>query len=84
MKKRLLILRDPKTRLTVHSEYLEISAGTQHYIVAYRHIEAIYLNKANKIPVGTCYAISARVPFYLTDHNGYIVAQLKEVDDAQI
>ena len=82
MKKRLLILRDPNTKITIHREYLEITAGTQHYIVAYRHIEAIYLNKANKIPVGICYTISTHVPFYLIDQNGYIIAQLKGIDNA--
>jgi len=84
VKKRHLILRDPKTRLTIHTDYLEISNPANSYVVAFRHIGAVYLNKAIPLTIGACYAICRRVPLWLIDQNGYIVARVAEVSDAEV
>ena len=84
MKKRRLIFRDPKTRLIVHSDYLHIVHPLNSYIVAFRHIGAIYLNKAIKIDISSCYAICRHTPLWIIDQNGYIVAKVTEVSDAEV
>jgi hypothetical protein len=84
VKKRQLILRNPKTRLTLHTDYLEISNPINRYAVAFRHIGAIYLNKAIRVEIGTCYAICRRVPLWIIDQDGYIIARVAEVKDAAV
>jgi len=84
MRKRVLILRDSRTKISAHSEYIEIKNILSSYIVSFRHIEAIYINKAIFIDIATCYFISTKVPLFLIDQNGYILAELKRVDDEKV
>jgi hypothetical protein len=48
------------------------------------HLKAIYLNKSIDIDISTCYELSQKVPFFIIDQNGYILATLKEVDDEEV
>ena len=85
MKKRILILRDPKTKITPHTDYIEITNITNRYIVSYRHVSAIYLNKAIKLDMSACYTLYTHIPkLYITDQNGYILAKLAGVDDEKV
>ncbi len=84
MKKRTLILRDPKTRLTLHEAHLEIHTPVASYRVAFVHLARVYLNKSLDVTIGTCYALSQKAELYLIDHEGYILAKLTEVDDAAV
>jgi len=84
LKKQILILKQSATGLIVHQEHMEIITPKESYIVAYRHIDAIYLNKAIRVDIGTCYALSQKVALYLIDHNGYLLAELKEVTDETV
>jgi hypothetical protein len=82
--KRVLILRDSKTAITIHSDYIEIKNFINSYVVAFRHIERIYLNKAIDIDISSCYAISQKVPLFIIDEDGYILAELKRVRDEEV
>ncbi len=84
MRKRTLILRDPMIKLRMHEEYLEIISPTNSYSVAFIHIERIYLNKSLDIPIGVCYALSQKVDLILIDHDGYLLATITEINNAQI
>lgn len=79
MKKRLLILKESSTKLTVHSDYIEIVTPEHSYVVAFCHLGALYLNKAIKIDIGTCYSLSRRVPLFLIDRHGRLLAELKGI-----
>ncbi len=81
MKKRVLILRDSETKVTVEEEYIQISTIANSYIVSFAHLGALYLNKAIDLPIGACYAISQKVPFFVIDEHGYILAELRESDE---
>lgn len=77
--RRTVIVKESQVKLMVHQEYIELKSPTQSRIIAFRHIEALYLNKAIKIPIGHCYQIMEKVPFFLIDEHGYILAQFVEV-----
>jgi hypothetical protein len=84
MIKQLLILKDSHTKITTHSTYMEIKSFKDSYIVSYMHLKAIYLNKSIDIDISTCYELSQKVPLFIIDQNGYILATLKEVDDEEV
>ncbi len=84
MKKQILILKQNNTKITVHKEYMEIRTPQKSYIVSFLHLEAIYLNKTIDINIGACYAISKKIPLFITDHNGYIIANLRSTKDEEV
>ncbi len=84
MKKQILILKDNNTKITVYEKYMLIKTIQESYVVAFLHLGAIYLNKTIDVDIGTCYAISKKIPFFLTDHNGYIIAKLEGAKDEEI
>lgn len=77
--RRPLIIKDSQTAITIHNEYIELKHPKQNSIIAFCHIESIYLNKAIDVSIGECYKIMQKVPFFLIDENGYILAQFVEV-----
>lgn len=82
MRKRILILRDHRTKLRYHDEFIEVSSLLSSYRVAFIHLERIYLNKSIEVDIATCYAISQKVPLVLIDHNGYLLAEIKGIENA--
>ncbi len=81
---RILILRDPATRIEVHTEHLRIKTPLHNYAVAYRHIETIYLNKAIPVTLSQGYTLCTHVKLYLVDHHGYILAKLEKAGDETV
>jgi len=79
---KVLILRDPSTRLTIFKEYMVIKNILNDYIISFSHIETIYLSKSISIDIATCYKLSQKVPLFIIDHDGYILAELKRFKDA--
>ena len=84
MKKQILILRQSSTKIIIRSDHMEVITLGRSYVVAYRHLDAVYLNKAIRVDIGTCYALSRKVPLFLIDHNGYLLAELREVTDEKV
>ncbi len=77
MRKRVLILREPTTSIKVEDTHLEIRNILNNYVVSFIHIESIYISKTIKVDIGVCYKISQKVPLFIIDQNGYILAELK-------
>ena len=82
MSKRVLILKDKQTKITVHQEYLYIENFERNAIVGFINIKAVYINKSLEIDIGECYKISQKIPLFIIDHNGYILSQLIKETDA--
>lgn len=76
--KRSLIVKSSKVELRVEQEYLSLESFEGEQIVGFRHIKAVYLNKAIALDIGECYKIMQRVPLYIIDEHGYILAELKK------
>jgi len=82
MNKKILILREPHTKITAYAEYLHIKNITRSYVISFIHIERIYLSKSIDTSLSTCYELSIKVPLFIIDQHGYILAELKRVQDA--
>jgi len=76
MKTNKLILQDKTTRLKVHNKYLEIQKSGESKIIAFMHIEEIYLYQELKVPIKICIQLAKKVPLYIIDRYGYIVAKI--------
>jgi hypothetical protein len=77
----VLILKDPKTEITVHRDYLEIKTPLQSYIVAYIHIKTLYINKTIELNISQFYTISQKIDTYIIDRYGYILAKLQKIKE---
>jgi 5'(3')-deoxyribonucleotidase len=84
MNKKILILKQQETQITATSKYITIKNIYDDLVISFLHIKAIYLNKSIKVDISTCYEISKKVPLFIIDHNGYILAELKKVEDEKI
>ena len=76
--KRSVIVKDSNVKVTVEQEYLLLNSFEEEQVVGFRHIKAVYLNKALALDIGECYKIMQRVPLYIIDEHGYILARMVE------
>ncbi len=79
-----MILQDPGIVVIPHAEYLEFERDGTRRIVAYRHLRALYLYEGVDVSLSDLVRMAVRVPLYLIDRRGYVVAQVRPVegDDA--
>lgn len=76
--RRSVIIKESSVRVTVGSDYLSLQSYEGDQVIGFRHIKAVYLNKALALDIGECYKIMQRVPLFLIDEHGYILARLQE------
>lgn len=76
--RRSVIVRDSNVKVTVEQEYLLLNSFEEEQVVGFRHIKAVYLNKSLALDIGECYKIMQRVPLYIIDEHGYILARMVE------
>ncbi len=76
--KRSIIVKDSDVEVRVERDYLSLESFEGDQVIGFRHIKAVYLNKALALDIGECYKIMQRVPLFLIDEHGYILAELKE------
>jgi len=76
--RRSIIVKDSDVRVRVEQEYLSLESAEGDQVVGFRHIKAVYLNKALALDIGECYKIVQRVPLYIIDEHGYILARMVE------
>jgi len=76
--KRELIIKNPNTKLKIFSKYLSFTLNGATMLMAYKHINNIYINKTVNISLSDLYKLSLKVSVYITDHNGYILASIKD------
>jgi len=76
--KRSVIVKESKVEVRVEQDFLSLDSFEGEQIIGFRHIKAVYLNKALSIDIGECYKIMQRVPLYIIDEHGYILARMVE------
>jgi len=79
--RRSIIVKDSDVTVKVESDYLSLESFEGDQIVGFRHIKAVYLNKALALDIGECYKIMQRVPLYIIDEHGYILARMVEEEN---
>lgn len=76
--KRSVIVKDAEVEVSVGSDYLFLQSFEEDRVIGFRHIKAIYLNKALALDIGECYKMMQKVPLFIIDEHGYILARLQE------
>ena len=76
--KKELIFKNPNTKIKVLPTYIQFYSNGLPMLLSYKHIAHIYINKSIKIYLNDLYKLSKKVPVYIIDHNGYILASIKE------
>ncbi len=77
MIKKELILKDKNIKIKIHQDYLEFTKNSNYMVIAYKFIANIYLNKQADVPLNILINLAKKVPLYIIDHNGYVVAEVK-------
>jgi len=73
-----LILQDKSIKVKVFKNYMELFREGKSYVVSFMHIDEIYLYQDVKLSVKTCVELAKRVPVYIIDRYGYIVATISK------
>ncbi|WP_457608187.1 hypothetical protein [Nitratifractor sp.] len=73
---RPLVLRDPRIRLKLKDRHLKIARGKERFVIALRHIDALYIHMRVEISLATCVKVARLVPVYLIDSRGFIRARI--------
>ncbi len=76
--KKELIFKNPNTKIKILPTYLQFYSNGLPMLLGYKHISHVYINKSIKIYLNDLYKLSKKVPVYIIDHNGYILATIKE------
>ena len=76
MIKKLLILKDKNIMLRVHTDFLEFSKDGVAFVISYKFISSIYLNKQANIALPQLVKLAKKVPLFFIDFYGNIVAQM--------
>lgn len=75
--KKELIFKNPNTKLKISSTYIQFYSNGVPMLLGYKYIKHIYINKTIKIELKDIYKLSIKVPVYIIDHNGYVLASIK-------
>ncbi|NPA88509.1 MAG: hypothetical protein GXO01_07330 [Epsilonproteobacteria bacterium] len=73
--KKLIIKKEAK--IFAFDEYMIVRVGGSDMIFGYRHIDEVYINVTNKVPLNILYKLSTKKKVFLIDRFGYIVGELK-------
>ena len=76
--KKELIFKNPNVKLKVFTTYLQFVSNGVPMLLSYKHIKNIYINKTINIALNDLYRLSLKIPVYIIDHNGYILASIKD------
>ena len=77
MKKAILILKEKTIKLKVNNEFFELFLENSSYVLAYRYLKAIYIFQSLAIEIAIFYELSKKVPTFLINPKGDILAKLE-------
>lgn len=77
MSDKILFIKNANTIIKFHSAYMIIKTNHQDYVVGYRHINELYLNKLIAITPRECIKIAKFCKLFFTDQHGYILASFR-------
>lgn len=77
MSDKILLIKDSSTTIDFHKKYMIVHAKEQNYVVGYRHIGELYLNKLIPITPRECIRIAKLCKLYFIDQHGYVLASFR-------
>jgi len=76
--KQRIVIKNSSTKLQVFDTYLIVDNGVE-CVIAYKHIEALYINKRVKIGIAECLKLMESFPLFFIDRYGNILATMTKV-----
>ncbi len=76
--KKELIFKNPNAKLRIFSTYLQFTSNGVPMLLGYKNIQNIYINKTININLCDIYRLSLKIPVYIIDQNGHILASIKD------
>jgi len=76
--KKIVILKESKIKIAVYNDYMVVTRNGIDNVVALRYIKELYLNKTIELSLSACVKLAKQFPLFLTDHNGYVIAEVKK------
>jgi len=74
--KQIVIIKDSKAEVKIFTQYLIVKLVGNDTIIAYRHIEALYINKLVDISVSKYIKLASMFSGFFTDQHGNILAKV--------
>lgn len=75
--KKLLVIKESNTTLKLFKHYMIVTTSSESYVIAYRYLEEIYINKTVTISLSDVLRLAKIAKFYLIDHHGYVLANIR-------
>jgi len=60
--------------------YMTVNSSEQNYVIGYRHIGELYLNKCILITPRECIIVAEQCKLYFIDQHGYVLASFRLED----
>jgi hypothetical protein len=76
--KKELIFKNPNTKMKIFSTHLQFTVNGSSMVLSYKYISQVYINKTIKFSLLDLYKLFLKVPVFIIDQNGYILASLKK------
>lgn len=81
MMKKTLLIKDSSTTIKVYSSYMIIASSSDSFVVAFRHIKELYINKTILLMPSQLIKMASFFNVYFIDHHGYILATIRLEND---
>jgi len=75
--KKTVLIKDASAKIRFYKSYMAVNSLEQNYVIGYRHIRELYLNKCILITPRECIMVSKQCKLYFVDQHGYIVASFR-------
>ena len=82
--KKIVLINDKRVKIKLGREHIEIIKHKERFIIAKKFIKALYINRYVKIPITLLIELIPIAPIYFIDHNGYLKAELKGIENEEI
>jgi len=77
MKKRALIVKNPKAKVVFRETALEVVSPEERLLIGFRHITGLFVHKNVRMSIGEALKISKHIPVILIDKRGYLLGEIK-------
>ena len=76
MKKRMLIVKDPKAKVLYRDSHIEIISVYESQYIGFEQIYGVYLHQDINLKIKETILIAKKVPLYFIDKNGTLLAKV--------
>lgn len=79
--KKIVIIKDSKSKIQIKSSYLDISSIYENRIIGLKNISQLYINQQIQLIPAQLLRISSFIEIFFIDHNGHILGTIKKEEN---